>query len=57
MLISISTWGTRIALNLFQQDINPYAKGGDSKMLNAFDNFDLIGLTIALISLIRVAVG
>ena len=57
MLINISMWGTRIALNLFQQIINAYAKGGDSKMLNAFDNFDLIGLTIALISLIRVAVG
>jgi hypothetical protein len=57
MLNIIFTWGTRIALNLFQQDINAYAKGGDSKMLNAFDNFDLIGLTIALISLIRVAVG
>jgi hypothetical protein len=57
MLISISIWGTGIALNLFQQDINLYAKGGDAKMLNAFDNFDIIGLTIALISLIRVAVG
>jgi len=26
-------------------------------MLGAFDNFDLIGLTIAVISLIRVALG
>jgi len=26
-------------------------------MLGAFDNFDLVGLTIAVISLIRVAVG
>ena len=49
--------GTGIALNHVEARRHLGLKGGDYRMHRAMDNFDLIGLTIALASLIRVALG
>lgn len=55
--MSCNTKGTGFAITLGHQNINAYGKGDDFQMNSAIDNFDLIGLTIAVVSLIRVALG